>query len=100
MFLRSLVKLNSLILFQSRILPPNSGEDQKQGLCCILDLSQFRISNFLLPSVYYLPENRGSQTYFAPFSVTPKGALPPACFFFSKSGFGHLTNLPDIFSVI
>ena len=25
---------------------------------------------------------------------------PKACFFFSKSSFGHLTDLPDVFSVI
>ena len=73
MFLRSLVKLSP---FQSEILPPNSGTTKK-GLCRILVLSQSGILDFLLPSGYYLPKNRGGETYFAPFSVRPEGAPPP-----------------------
>ena len=72
------VWLSLIILFQSEILPPNSGEDQKKSLRRILDLSQSRILDFLLLSGYYLPENRGGQTYFAPFTVRPEGAPPPA----------------------
>ena len=45
MFLSGLV--NQVILFQSGILPPNSGEDQKNCICRILDLSQSEISDFL-----------------------------------------------------
>ena len=71
MFLRSLVKLNNSISVQN--FSPNSGEDQKKSVRHILVLSQFGISDFLLPSGYYLPENRGGQIYFAPFSVRPKG---------------------------
>ena len=61
-------------------MPLNSGEDQKtkKSLRRILVLSQFRILDFLLPNGYYLPENRGGQTYFAPFSVRPEGAQPPS----------------------
>ena len=51
---------------------------KKQGLRRILNLSQSVILDFLLPSGYYLPENQGGQTYFAPFSVRPEGAPPPA----------------------
>ena len=76
MFLRSW--LNLIILLQLGILPSNSVEDKKKKGCyCILVLSQSRISDFLLPSRYYLPENQRIWTYFAPFSVTFKGAPPP-----------------------
>ena len=75
MFLRRLVKLNSISV--RNILPSNSGEDQEKGLCCILVLSQSGILDFFLPSGYYLPENWGGQTYFALFRVRPDGALPP-----------------------
>ena len=71
------VWVNVTILFHSGILPPNSGEDQKKGLRHILILSQSGISDFLLPSGYFLPKNWGGQTYFAPFSVKSKEALPP-----------------------
>ena len=47
------VWINLIILFQFEILPQNSGENQKKGLCRILVISQFRISDFLLPSGYY-----------------------------------------------
>ena len=67
MFLSTLVNL--VILFQSGILPPNSGEDQKKGLRCILDLFQSKVLDFLLQNGYYLPQNRGGQTYCAPFGV-------------------------------
>ena len=55
MLLRS---LNLIILFQSRTLPPNSGEDKK-NLRRILFLFQSGILDFLLPSGYYLPKKRG-----------------------------------------
>ena len=73
------VWLNLINLFQSRILPHIQVKTKKKGLrCCILVLSQSRISDFLLSSGYYLPKNRGGQTYFAPFSVSQEGALPLA----------------------
>ena len=75
MFLRSLVKLNNSISVCN--FAPKFRLRPKKRLCCILDLSQSGISDFLLPSGYYLPENQWSQTYFAPFSVRPEGALPP-----------------------
>ena len=77
MFLQSLVELNDSISCWN--FAPNSGENQKKqkSICRILVLSQSRISDFLLPSGYYLPKNRGGQTYFAPFSVRPEGMLPP-----------------------
>ena len=65
------VWLNLIRLFQSGILPPNSDQDQKKDLRRILVLSQSGISDFLLP------KKRGGQTYFAPFSVRPEGALLP-----------------------
>ena len=71
------VWLNLIILVQFRILPPNSGKDQKKGFRCILVLSQSGISDFLLPIGYYLPKNRGGQKYFAPFRVKPEAAPPP-----------------------
>ena len=43
----------TIILFQSEILPPNSGEDQKMVFCRFLVLSQSGIFDFLLPSGYY-----------------------------------------------
>ena len=82
--------LNLIILFQSKILPPNSGEDQnnkrsslqtgstvfhsrilslnsgedkkkKKKVFAALAHSQSRILDFLLPSGYYLPKNQGGQ---------------------------------------
>ena len=51
--------------------------EPKKGLYRVLVLSQSGISDFLLPSGYYLPKNRGNQTYFAPFSVRSEKAPPP-----------------------
>ena len=76
MFLRSLAKHN-LMLFQSEILPPNSDEDQKKSLSHILVLSESRISDFLLPSGYYLPENRGGRHILPPSVLDPRGRHPP-----------------------
>ena len=36
------------------------------------------ISDFWLPSKYYLPKNRGGKTYFAPFKVRLRGHHPLA----------------------
>ena len=76
MLLRSMVKLNNSISVWN--FTPKFRRRPKKGLHRILVLSQSGISNFLLPSGYYLPKNRGDQTYFAPFNVRLKGALPPS----------------------
>ena len=36
----------------------------------------------------------------SPVKIADEASVLEARFFFSKSGFGHLTDLPDIFSVI
>ena len=70
MFLRSLVKL-------PKFCPQIQVKTKEKGLRRILVLTQSVISDFLLPSGYCLPKNRGGQTYFAPFSVRSKGMPAP-----------------------
>ena len=82
MFLRSLVELNNSISVRNfGILPPNSDEDQtkEKGLRRIPVLSQSGISDFLLPSGYYLPKNEGPDVFRPLQSQTQGGAAssPP-----------------------
>ena len=74
MFLQSLVNL--IILFQSETLPPNSRKDKKKSFCCILVLSQSRISDFLLPSGYYLPKSEKARYISLPSVSDARGAAP------------------------
>ena len=71
------VWLNFIILFQSEILPPNSGEDLKKGLRRTLVLSQSAISDFLLPSGYYKPKKPRGLDIFCPLQCQMRGSSNP-----------------------
>ena len=77
MFLQSLVKLNNSISVRN-FAPKFRWRPKKKGFRRIVVLSQPGTSAFLLPIGYYLPKNRGGQTYFAPFRVRPEGPPPPS----------------------
>ena len=78
MFLQSLVKLNNSISFWNFALKFRWRPKKKNSSPHFGSNSVWNFG-FLVASGYYLPKNRGGQTYFAPFSVRPKGAplLPP-----------------------
>ena len=74
MFLRSLVKLNNSISVQN-FAPKFRSRPIEVFAAFWFDVSsEFRISYC---QVGNSPNNRGGQTYFAPFSIRPEGAPAP-----------------------
>ena len=69
------VWLNFIILFQSKILPPNSGENKK-GLCRILVLSQFGISISCNQVGISCQKNEGARHILPPSVSDARRAVP------------------------